>query len=240
MLTSGKQGATRNPTFSQSGTLVAWTELAEDGYESDRAVITLYNLATKTRHRIASTWDRSPDALSFAAEDRALVLTAGEHAHVKVWGLLIPKEVSSATEAKEFNQEPLALTKAHAASAPKALANNRILFTQSSLTSPNDVFLLTFTHGDLVSHLSAQTESPSYSIERITNFTETQLQGKSLDKGESFWFKGAKDVNVQGWALKPSGWKAGKKKSVPVVLLIHGGPQGAWEDQWSTRWNPNG
>ena len=23
-----------------------------------------------------------------------------------------------------------------------------------------------------------------------------------------------------------------------MAFLIHGGPQGAWEDGWSTRWNP--
>ena len=28
-------------------------------------------------------------------------------------------------------------------------------------------------------------------------------------------------------------------KKYPVVFLIHGGPQGAWEDAWSSRWNPS-
>lgn len=156
---------------------------------------------------------------------------------MKVWGIEIPKEVFSSTTSTVHNKAPLALTNEHAASAPKGLPNNRILFTQSSLTSPNDVFLITFTN-DLVAELN--TQKPSYHVERMTTFTDSQLQGKSLDKGESFWFKGAEGKDVQGWALKPLGWKEGKKKSVPVVLLIHGGPQGAWEDQWSTRWNPNG
>ena len=47
-------------------------------------------------------------------------------------------------------------------------------------------------------------------------------------------------MQVHGFALKPKGWEEGKKKAYPAVLLIHGGPQGAWEDAWSTRWNPNG
>lgn len=37
-LTSGKQGATRNPVFNAQGDKVAWVELDEDGYESDRLV----------------------------------------------------------------------------------------------------------------------------------------------------------------------------------------------------------
>jgi len=35
---------------------------------------------------------------------------------------------------------------------------------------------------------------------------------------------------------KPSNFEEGKK--YPLALLIHGGPQGAWGDSWSTRWNP--
>jgi dipeptidyl aminopeptidase/acylaminoacyl peptidase len=40
---------------------------------------------------------------------------------------------------------------------------------------------------------------------------------------------------VQGFVVKPPQWTPNQK--YPVVLLIHGGPQGAWLDSWSTRWN---
>ena len=77
-------------------------------------------------------------------------------------------------------------------------------------------------------------------LDQITRFAEESLNGKGLDPGENFWFEGAEGKQVQGWALRPKGWKEGQSKKYPVVLLIHGGPQGAWQDQWSTRWNPNG
>jgi len=73
---------------------------------------------------------------------------------------------------------------------------------------------------------------------QITRFTEEELKEKTMIAGEEFWFKGA-TRDVQGWILKPQGFKEGDKKKWPAILLIHGGPQGAWEDQWSTRWNPN-
>jgi dipeptidyl aminopeptidase/acylaminoacyl peptidase len=43
-------------------------------------------------------------------------------------------------------------------------------------------------------------------------------------------------VDMQMWILKPPGFDANKKW--PVAFLVHGGPQGAWEDGWSYRWNP--
>jgi dipeptidyl aminopeptidase/acylaminoacyl peptidase len=41
---------------------------------------------------------------------------------------------------------------------------------------------------------------------------------------------------VHAWVVKPSNFSSDKK--YPLAYLIHGGPQGAWEDSWSTRWNP--
>jgi dipeptidyl aminopeptidase/acylaminoacyl peptidase len=38
------------------------------------------------------------------------------------------------------------------------------------------------------------------------------------------------------WIVKPPGFNASGK--YPLVMLVHGGPQGAWADSWSYRWNP--
>ncbi len=37
-----------------------------------------------------------------------------------------------------------------------------------------------------------------------------------------------------GWSSRPG---FDPKKKYPVVFLIHGGPQGAWHDEWHNRWN---
>jgi dipeptidyl aminopeptidase/acylaminoacyl peptidase len=43
-------------------------------------------------------------------------------------------------------------------------------------------------------------------------------------------------LKLQMWVLKPPGFDPSKKW--PVAFLVHGGPQGAWENGWSYRWNP--
>jgi len=63
-VTSGKHGATHTPIFSNDGTKVAWTELAEDGYESDRAVIVVYDLKKNESYELTPRWDRSPGSIS--------------------------------------------------------------------------------------------------------------------------------------------------------------------------------
>src|SRR5207344_2894182 len=52
---------------------------------------------------------------------------------------------------------------------------------------------------------------------------------------ESFTFKGANDEEVQGFMVKPPGFDP--KKKYPLKFLIHGGPQGAWGNDWTYRWN---
>jgi dipeptidyl aminopeptidase/acylaminoacyl peptidase len=70
---------------------------------------------------------------------------------------------------------------------------------------------------------------------------------------KKLWFRGANGDPVEGFMVYPPdfeyrdfdpGWHlekyAGKKyfNRYPVKFLIHGGPQGAWGDDWSYRWNP--
>jgi dipeptidyl aminopeptidase/acylaminoacyl peptidase len=91
-------------------------------------------------------------------------------------------------------------------------------------------------------HHSANTPSEIYvwageetGGRRLTSHN-TELASKlDLPAMESFTFKGAGGDEVQGWLLRPPGFEAGKK--YPVVFLIHGGPQGAWHDEWHGRWN---
>src|SRR5207245_8148262 len=45
----------------------------------------------------------------------------------------------------------------------------------------------------------------------------------------------AEGVSVNGWILKTTGFAPARK--LPLVYLIHGGPQSAWNDNWHSRWN---
>ncbi len=57
-----------------------------------------------------------------------------------------------------------------------------------------------------------------------------------MSDGEPFSFTGAHGDWVEGTLVKPPNFEASTK--YPVKFLIHGGPQGAWGDDWSYRWNP--
>src|SRR2546427_242205 len=70
----------------------------------------------------------------------------------------------------------------------------------------------------------------------LTGLNRSVLSQVSMAPLESFWFTGAHGDKVQGFLVKPPNFDPSKK--YPLKFLIHGGPQGAWGDDWSYRWNP--
>ena len=72
-------------------------------------------------------------------------------------------------------------------------------------------------------------------LTQLTHHNAPLLSQLDLPKLEGFAFSGADGEEVHGWLLRPPGFDPSKK--YPVVFLIHGGPQGAWHDEWHNRWN---
>ncbi len=70
----------------------------------------------------------------------------------------------------------------------------------------------------------------------ITHMNDALLSQIDMQPLESFTFKGANNEDVQGFMIKPPGFDPNKK--YPLKFLIHGGPQGAWGNEWSYRWEP--
>jgi dipeptidyl aminopeptidase/acylaminoacyl peptidase len=211
-LTSGKQGATHTPVLSPSGVWAAWLELAEDGYESDRARIVLLHVESDSRKVLESLdkWDRSPSGIIWNREGNALWLDVADDGYVRVYKLDLPGdddlEAFVSGKQSKWAPTPVAYTQTGAASGLAALPDNKLLYSLSSLSSPNELHLLT-----------GKGES-----KQLTNFMSSYLDGKSnvkLGAGESYWFEGDKGIKVQGWVLKPKGYDGSKSsKKWPAVM----------------------
>jgi dipeptidyl aminopeptidase/acylaminoacyl peptidase len=91
-------------------------------------------------------------------------------------------------------------------------------FTQQSISVPNEIWRLV--NGE---------------NKQVTHMNDALLSQIDMQPLESFTFKGANDEEVQGFMVKPPGLDPNKK--YPLKFLIHGGPQGAWGNEWTYRWN---
>jgi dipeptidyl aminopeptidase/acylaminoacyl peptidase len=70
---------------------------------------------------------------------------------------------------------------------------------------------------------------------QLTHHNDAALAALDLTPLEQYGFVGALGDSVFGWIIKPPGFDPARK--YPLVDLVHGGPQGAWTDSWSARWN---
>ena len=93
----------------------------------------------------------------------------------------------------------------------------------------------TFTVGSRVARPPKEITPNSYQPRQITHLNDALLAQLDLPKMESFWFTAADGTKLQGFLIPPPAFDPAKK--YPVKFLIHGGPQGAWGDSWSYRWN---
>ena len=98
-----------------------------------------------------------------------------------------------------------------------------VVFSRSSLTSPPDIW-------------SSRVDGTARTKTQLTRENAAWLKDVSMPAPESLTVAGAGGTPIQYWLIKPPDFDPSKK--YPVVFLIHGGPQGAWNDAWSYRWNP--
>lgn len=234
-LTTGDQGATSGPVFSPSAKVseryesgfVAWLEMSQDGYESDRRQVVVYDLETRKRIYLAKNWDRSPTQIVWGKDDTELFLLAEEHGRVKVFYLSL-----------ESNLEPIRLTDENSVSSLRYLGDSH---THGVTNLIQDQLLLTVTSlafGPTPYLLTPNRNSPG-SSKSSSLASIVKLDDYSLDHGLDFWFEGAQSKRVHGILVHPPGFVPQQNQKWPLLVLIHGGPQGAWLQAWTNRWHAN-
>jgi pre-mRNA-splicing helicase BRR2 len=221
--TPGLDGAATCPIFSPDGESIACLKMVKDGYESDQnRIVMFHQFSTKNVYfeKLLSTsnghgsWDRSPSAIMFSNDSKSLLIQAEEVGK----GCLFQLDFATALPPRKLTSSGYILDVA-----PLGINTDKLFVSSNSLID-NNVY---------------QIIDPTGKSEPITvssNTNQGSLFGLSPSQVSSLWWKGANDHEVHAWMMKPSSFNPEMK--YPLAYLIHGGPQGAWNDQWSTRWNP--
>jgi dipeptidyl aminopeptidase/acylaminoacyl peptidase len=102
-----------------------------------------------------------------------------------------------------------------------AVSSQTLYCARSALTGPAEIYAI---------------NKRTLAVERLTHENDALLTSISMGKTHDVFWTGAEGARVQGHLMAPPGFDPTKK--YPAIVLIHGGPQGAWSDAWSYRWNP--
>lgn len=193
-----------SPRYTPSGQLV-YFQMLKPQYESDRNRIVLYNPETKSRKLIAESWDSSPHEVISSIDSKTLYVTAEQQGRNKIFSIDIESETIDT------------LTQEKYAAGLSVLPSGDIFYGASSMKHPVAPQVLNV----------VTKEIKSLAIE---SNLQSKLKSIEFADAEDVRFTGALDQEVHGWYLKPTNFEEGKK--YPVAFLIHGGPQGAWDDNW--------
>jgi dipeptidyl aminopeptidase/acylaminoacyl peptidase len=225
-LTMDNPAADCSPQFSPDGTKLAYRAQKKAGYEADKWDLMIAdcegNGTWKSKPRCATEkFDRSVDSFAWRPSSRGLeiYLLADNRAEVSMFrteGLSSPV---LCTLRDPQNQERSGIG------------------SQSSLTFSRDGAIESCLHVvmDAPAELHVLGGFRSFP-DNISHANDTLLAELEMPRPESVTVEGAGGHPMQMWILKPPGFDPAKKW--PVAYLVHGGPQGAWEDGWSYRWCP--
>ncbi|MGI8400523.1 MAG: S9 family peptidase [Gemmatimonadaceae bacterium] len=215
-ITAANRGADQNPVYSPDGRTILYGSQATPGFESDRVRLMVYDRASRTSRELLPAWDRNADGYVFSPAGDAIYLTTVDAGRTKFYRI--------ARSASGWAANPQLLTSGGNNFAPSFSSNGKTMaWLQDAAERPAEVYVAAIGPAGLVG------------ARRLTHHNDPLLAQLKLNPVEDFWFKGANGDSVQGMLIKPPQYQAGKK--YPVLLLIHGGPQGEWLDQWHGRWN---
>jgi dipeptidyl aminopeptidase/acylaminoacyl peptidase len=193
--------------YSPDGTMVAFRAQMRGGYESDRWRLMVYDRKADKVRNLTEAFDRHVSEPNWSADSKTLYFTAEEAGRSPLWS--VPAAGG-----------PVRQVVGGGTFGDPKVAGRSLVFTKVALTHPAEIY-------------RAGTDGTG--LAAVTKVNDAFLSGFALRAGESVSYTGAAGKNVQAWIVKPSSFDPAKK--YPLLVLIHGGPQGAWEDGWTYRWN---
>jgi dipeptidyl aminopeptidase/acylaminoacyl peptidase len=211
-ITGNNPGSDTTPHYSPDGKYIAYRSQTRNGYESDRFRLMLYDRKAGTSKELSTGFDRWVGEFVWAPDNQNIFIVAEDRGRELI-GLASISGGNGGVKPLIANTASSGIT---ISSDGKTLA-----FTRSSLAVPAEVFAA---------------NSDGSGARQLTQANASLLAQLDLDKGEDFEYDGALDSKIHGFIVKPPQFD--KTKKYPMVLLIHGGPQGAWLDSWGYRWNP--
>ena len=204
---AGYDGSCR---YSPDGSLLAWRAQARAGYEADRWELKIADRRSGAVRSLTAALDRPVESFAFSPDGRTVYFTVEDVGRTALYSI-----------ATSGAGAPRRLLAAATLADLAVLPDGRSLVaTESSLTHPAEILRFA---------------SDGTGLARVTRVNDTRLARYALREGESVSYEGASGKAVQAWLVKPPSFDPSRK--YPLLVLVHGGPQGAWSDGWTYRWN---
>lgn len=216
-ITETNRGYDVSPIFTPDGKYVIYRSQATEGFEADRWRLMRYDRRTGETVELTRGFDQQVDEFVISPDSATVYFAAGVRGRSRIFSVPVEPDfrlriATFVRELDELRGQLGSLTSLSISSSGRILA-----FLGNSMDRPSEVFALQLGSG---------------STRNVSNINPPL----ELNRPEDFEWTGALGKRIHGFILKPADFDASKK--YPLIVLIHGGPQGAWMDNWGYRWNP--
>ena len=203
-----------NPQFSPDGKYIAWQSMKNNGYESDRNRLCVYELATGKKTYVAERFDSNVDAFVWAPNSKDIYFTGCWHATVNIYQTNLKGEVKQLTDGQ------------HDYASVALLGNDgkKLLALRHSISQSYEIYAV------ILSNKEKASQQIQLSFENKHIYDQLAL-GEVKDR----WVKTTDGKDMQVWVITPPHFDPTKK--YPTLLYCEGGPQSPVSQFWSFRWN---
>ena len=212
-ITATNKGYDVSPVYTPDGKYILFRSQAREGFESDRWRIMRYNRQTGETKELTVGFDQYADEMTLSPDGKTIYFTGNTRGKEPIYS--VPVEPNFTQKVGTFVKQ--IRSDGFFGNLSMTPDGKNIIAVSSSLTSPAEIYRVSVDSGEM------------------TNLSKAN-RNLELAKAEDIEWKGALNANVHGFIVKPANFDASKK--YPLLVLIHGGPQGAWNDNWGYRWNP--
>ncbi len=209
-ITASNKGYDVGPLYTRDGKFIIYRSQATEGFEADRWRVMAYNRATGASAELTKGFDQQVEEVVLSPDGSQIYFTAGERGKSPMFRMPIGGGAPQKILGTVFATN-LRITP----------DGKRLVFASSSMSSPVEIYTV---------------NADGTGVTPLTSANAGLMSRANLKTTEVVEWTGALGKKIHGYMVKPTNFDANKK--YPLVVLIHGGPQSAWNDNWGYRWNP--
>ncbi len=202
-------GNDNQPVYSPDGKYIAFRSMERAGFEADKQRLTLYDRKSGELTDLSGKYDISIGEFVWSGDSKFIYYIAANEIYESIYKIEISSGENTLLK-KEVTAAGLAID----------TKNDLLYFKNQQSTFPYEIF-------------SMNTDGTN--LKQVTFLNKDLLANIEMNDVETFWSEGAEGAKVQSILVKPPFFENSKK--YPLIFLIHGGPQGHWEDDFHFRWN---
>jgi len=213
-VTAGMMGAEQTPAYSPDGRYLAFLSQRRAAYESDRIRLMIRDRSTGAVRELPRNFDRWVGEYAWEPSSQGLIVIAEDRMRNRIFHVTIQGDVHHIHPGGDASQLSVGSSDGH----------DVMAFLSDAVNQPAQVYVWRIDH-----------DHPTPPA-AVTHLNADRLAVLDLPPAEEIGWLGAGGDSVHGLLLKPPHFDPAAR--YPLLVLVHGGPQGAWLDQFHPRWNP--